>query len=118
MKKRLSIALTILLCLSLCACGKDKAAAGNSAQAKKVVEVVGNWTANNGRSDVYICLDEDYTGSMESEGIAFTFTWSYSQSTHEVTINFEAVRSPGKLTYHPEEDTLVFLDGTILSRVS
>ena len=103
--------LVICLSCSLCACGK-------SAGGKNVVEVVGTWTAHNGSSRVYISLNEDYTGEMEAEGIAFKFTWEYDKSTHDVTIDFEAVSLPGKLTYNPQDDTLIFLDGTILSRVN
>lgn len=111
MKRVISLILALIICLSLSACG-------NSTASKNVVEVVGNWTASNDDSRVYICLNEDHTGEMESEGIAFKFTWEYDKSTRDVTIHFEAVGLPGKLTYIPEDDTLIFLDGTILSRVN
>jgi len=110
-KRIVSLILVFVLCLSLCACGNDT-------EVKNVVEVVGDWTATNDSSRVYISLNEDHTGEMESEGIAFKFTWEYDKSTRDVTIHFEAVGLPGQLTYKPEDDTLIFLDGTILSRVN
>ena len=120
MKKALSVVLIFLLCLSMCACGNSKV--GSNAETvqnkKKTVVVVGKWTATNETSRVYIDLNEDHTGEMESEGISFKFTWEYDNATNDVTIDFQAVSLPGKLTYVPENDTLVFLDGTILSRVN
>ena len=120
MKKTVSIVLVFLWCLSLCACGNSTtdSSAETAKNRKKTIEVAGKWTAANETSRVYICLNEDHTGEMESEGIAFKFTWEYDKSTHNVTIDFAAVGLPGKLTYVPEDDTLVFLDGTILSRVN
>lgn len=120
MKRILSLILILAICLSMCACGNSTT--GSSSETvtnkKKTIEVVGDWTATNETSRVYISLNEDYTGEMESEGIAFKFTWKYDKSTYDVTIDFEAVNMPGKLTYHPEDDTLIFLDGTVLSRVN
>lgn len=120
MKKIISLALTFAMCLSLWACGNSSTDSNIETVQKKpkTVEVVGKWTATNEASRVYICLNEDYTGEMESEGIAFNFSWKYDKSTHDVTIDFEAVGLPGQLTYNPEDDTLLFLDGTILSRVN
>ena len=120
MKRILSFILVLSICLSLCACGNGTTNSKTETvqNKKKTIEVVGNWTATNETSRVYISLNEDYTGEMESEGIAFKFTWKYDKSTHDVTIDFEAVGLPGKLTYVPENDTLIFLDGTVLSRVN
>lgn len=120
MKKLLSLIMVFVVCLSLCACGNSTTDnnADTVIKKQKTIEVVGKWTATNETSRVYICLNEDYTGEMEAEGIAFKFTWKYDKSSHDVTIDFEAVGLPGQLTYNPEDDTLIFLDGTILSRVN
>ena len=120
MKKRIEVDLANVICLLQCACGNSTADSKTETvqNKKKTVEVVGKWTATNETSRVYICLNNDYTGEMESEGIAFKFTWKYDKATHDVTIDFEAVGLPGQLTYNPKDDTLIFLDGTILSRVN
>ena len=118
MKKVLSLILVFVVFLSLCACGTNTAVQ-NAVSDKKTVEVVGKWTAADGNSRVYIYLNEDYTGEMEAGGISLKYTWEYDESTRVVTINFEAVNLPGKLTYQPEDDTLAFPDrNIILNRAS
>lgn len=113
MRKVLSLFLALVMCLSLCACGSSTAAEHTASQ-KKTAKVVGTWTASDGDSRVYIYLNEDYSGEMEAGGISLKYTWEYDESTQVVTIHFEAVNLPGKLTYHPEDDTLAFPDRNII----
>jgi len=113
MRKVLSLFLALVMCLSMCACGSSTAAEHTASQ-KKTVDIVGTWTASDGDSRVYIYLNEDYSGEMEAGGISLKYTWEYDESTRVVTIHFEAVNLPGKLTYHPEDDTLAFPDRNII----
>lgn len=120
MRKVVSTILVLIMCLILSACGNSTISSNTETvkSEQKTIEVVGKWTADDGKSKVYISLNKDYSGEMESEGIAFKFTWEYDESTRGVTIDFEAVDLPGKLTYNPKDDTLIFGDGRVLNRVS
>lgn len=121
MKKVWSLILVLAVCLSLCACSVSAPAtpAAPAATEKPTLEVVGTWKGSDGSSEVYIYLNEDHTGAMEAGGIALKFAWVYNEYANLVTLVFEVVDLPGKLTYHPENDTLVFPDGIpVLSRVS
>ena len=94
----------------------DRAAEKISEPAK--LEVVGKWTTSNDTSNVYILINEDHTGEMESGGWAVKFTWKYTESNHKLNLDFEMMDLPGKLTYNPKDDTLIFTDGDVLRRVS
>lgn len=79
-------------------------------------EIVGEW-GKPGDSSVTMTFNKDNTGELISGGWAAKFTWEYSKSTHVVSLDFEMLAKPGKLTYNPQKDTLAFIDGDILTRV-
>lgn len=80
-------------------------------------KVVGKWEKADNSDNVVLSINKDNTGEMVSGGWAVKFTWEYSNSTRELTLDFEMLDLPGQLTYNAKDDTLVFKDGDILRRV-
>ena len=79
-------------------------------------EVVGKWKDED--STVVFTLDKDNTGEIASGSFSIKFTWEYNKSNRALTLDFDMLDSLGKLTYNSKDDTLVFTDGTVLTRVS
>ena len=79
-------------------------------------KVVGKWEKADNSDNVVLSINKDNTGEMVSGGWAVKFTWEYSNSTRELTLDFEMLDLPGQLTYNAKDDTLVFKDGDVLIR--
>ena len=78
--------------------------------------MVGKWEKADNSDNVVLSINKDNTGEMVSGGWAGKFTWEYSNSTRELTLDFEMLDLPGQLTYNAKDDTLVFKDGDVLIR--
>lgn len=119
----IAVVVIILICvvftISSLSSGKENVGTQNTTSAvskQKTVEVVGKWKDED--STVVFTLDKDNTGEMVSGGWAIKFTWEYNKSTRALTLDFDMLDLPGKLTYNSKDDTLVFTDGSVLTRVS
>ena len=116
------IAAILLICIGIAvfvAFSSKEAAEAPPATAKaavqKTVEVVGKWQEKNTPS-VYMTLNKDHTGEMSSGGWAIKLNWTYSESTHTVTLNVSGMNAM-TATYNPKDDT-ISQNGVIFVRVS
>ena len=67
-------------------------------------KVVGKWQEQNTPS-VYMTLNKDNTGEISSGGWGVKVNWTYSQSTHTITLNVVGMTSM-TATYNPANDTI------------
>ena len=113
------VLICVVFAISSLSSGKENVGTQKTTTAvskQQTVEVVGKWKDED--STVVFTLDKDKTGEMVSGGWAIKFTWEYNKSTRALSLDFDMLDLPGKLTYNAKNDTLVFTDGSILTRIS
>ena len=121
--KNKTIAIVIAVIIIICLCianssgssGNTAVSSGNTAaQSVKADPVIGKWTDEN--AEVVLHIYKDHTGELVSGGWAVKCSWEYNASNQVLTLDFDVLNQPGKVTYNPVKDTLVLSGDTTLYR--
>lgn len=124
--KTVAIVIAVVIIICLCIANSSRTSgntttassgtSGNAATVKPInaEPVIGKWTDE--KAEVVLHLYKDHTGELVSGGWAVKCSWKYNDSNQVLTLEFDILNQPGKVTYNPVKDTLILSEGSTLFR--
>lgn len=122
MKRIIALILTVLMCFSIVACGKNKKNEEPTLSPEEITDlksqVVGDWYDTSSTKS-RITFNQNGTGSMDYEGTEQSFSWSYDEEADSLYIkvsdkkfNIDLVKRDG-LTYVSLSGTWFFKEADL-----
>ena len=113
MKKLIALVLTVVVSLSLTACGMEGLSLPGGSEEKK--SVVGTWEYAG--SGLTLVLHEDYTGKLTERGSERNIVWMYDEGARLLLCTMAGSDFVEDMTYMEDYDML-YCDGMLLIRAT